>query len=706
MANLHLVTGYAGKEHITSNDQGSFNAALMGTGEFILERGKQFSAQVISNNNVRIFDGDMLMQGRHIRLKEDTYVDLFFENGMQGYKRSDLIVVRYEKDPATEIESASLVVIKGVPTEDAYVSPEKITGNIITENALQNDTVLYKVNFDGLAIQEPEKMFSTVPTLETMKKDTIEQLQKEAEKVIQDMTYAVDELTPLFGAEDPTPETHGRLKQFYANTETGQLFICIDAGETYTWVKIGGGGFGSHLGNVQDLILEENADSLTLTWKDPDDVVFNGETIAKWAGTKVIRKEGSSPESVEDGVLIADSTVRGQYAFNGLDDVDVEKDIQYNYALFPYTAKEVYTTSDDNRVMGTVRQEWNLVSSNNIEQDASKPLRWRKTNSTRNASAKWFITFSGKVRQRIYWYFYGGANSSTADTFTIKLRSIEGEVVTETELVNVTATDKDYNNQNPKGILTLDFEPNIRYELVITYNRKLSNDGGSCEIIFGEIKKKYFINGVSSFLEENTWEQIVGAIEAGIAKDLWIPGDTKDDYLIIGFDHDYLSDGSGKAKVTFLTGESEVYKSALDTRQNVLNINYSELNQISGIRDYVKSKIPQELLSRLKTVKKEYETTAGDVLYNDNELFLLSSVENNYGSASEGSLQKEYEIYDLYYNYYRIFYPTFWWTRDVRENVVSTIKSTMYMEVNAKSGCASDASYVYSIGAVRMGFCV
>ena len=165
MGNLHLVTGYAGEEHITSNDQGSFNAALMGTGEFVLERGRQFEAQVISNNTVRIFDGDLLMQGRHIRLKEDTYVDLLFENGMQGYKRTDLIAVRYEKDSITSIESASLVVIKGIQTEDTYVSPEKITGDIISEHALQNDTILYKMNFDGLSIQEPEKVFTTVPTL-------------------------------------------------------------------------------------------------------------------------------------------------------------------------------------------------------------------------------------------------------------------------------------------------------------------------------------------------------------------------------------------------------------------------------------------------------------------------------------------------------------------------------------------------------------
>ncbi len=241
LGNLHLVTGYAGEEHITSNDQGSFNAALMGTGEFVLERGRQFAAQVISNNKVRIFDGDLLMQGRHIRLKENTYVDLFFENGMQGYKRTDLIAVRYEKDSVTDIESASLVVIKGVPTEDVYVSPEKVTGDIINEHALQNDTLLYKVNFDGLGIQEPERVFSAVPTLETMKKDTVEQIRKDAEKAIQDMSYEVDELVPLLGTESPTSDTQGRLKQFFVNTKNGEIFVCTEEGETYTWTKVGGG---------------------------------------------------------------------------------------------------------------------------------------------------------------------------------------------------------------------------------------------------------------------------------------------------------------------------------------------------------------------------------------------------------------------------------------------------------------------------------
>lgn len=173
MSNLHLVTGYAGVEHVTSNDCGSFNAAMFGNGEFVLERGNQFAANIQSNNKVRVLDGDLLMQGRHIRLQENTYTDLYFDNGTQGFKRVDLIVVRYSKDSESGIEQANLVVIKGTPNENDYNVPDKITGNILNDGALENDTVLYKVKFDGLSIQPLEKVFKTIPSIETFQQELL-----------------------------------------------------------------------------------------------------------------------------------------------------------------------------------------------------------------------------------------------------------------------------------------------------------------------------------------------------------------------------------------------------------------------------------------------------------------------------------------------------------------------------------------------------
>ena len=192
-SNLHLVTGYAGEEHVTSSDEGSLNAALMGEGQFVMERGNQFAAFIISNNKVRVADGDILMQGRHIRLKENTYVDLNFDNGAQGYKRNDLIVVRYTKDSTTDKEEANLVVIKGTPSETTPSDPEYISGDIIHEHALQNDMLLYRVPFDGLNIQPIVSLFNTVPTWETLKAQTIASVKKEVNALIIETNQKVDE---------------------------------------------------------------------------------------------------------------------------------------------------------------------------------------------------------------------------------------------------------------------------------------------------------------------------------------------------------------------------------------------------------------------------------------------------------------------------------------------------------------------------------
>lgn len=132
-----------------------------------------------------------------------------------------------------------------------------------------------------------------------------------------------------------------------------------------------GGTGGIQVGNVQDLTLQEGNENLTLKWKDPDNVVFNGETIAEWAGTKVVRKEGSSPESVTDGTLVIDNTVKDQYAIDGLQDSNVVTDTQYNYALFPYTVKNVYTLSDANRIVGKKKNTYDPILQNNSWMDIS-----------------------------------------------------------------------------------------------------------------------------------------------------------------------------------------------------------------------------------------------------------------------------------------------------------------------------------------------
>lgn len=167
MANLHLVTGYAGQEHITATDQGAFNAALIGTGQFVLAKGNEFAAQIISNNVIRVKDGELMMQGRFVRMEPGTYVDLSIENGAQGMMRNDLIVARYTKSTTTGIEEVNLVVIKGTAVASNPADPAYTVGDITNGEDVLNDFPLWRIRINGLNVNAPVMLFE--PFIDSMR---------------------------------------------------------------------------------------------------------------------------------------------------------------------------------------------------------------------------------------------------------------------------------------------------------------------------------------------------------------------------------------------------------------------------------------------------------------------------------------------------------------------------------------------------------
>lgn len=162
MANMNLVTGYAGEAHVTAADVGALNAGIVGAGQYVLNYGNKLAATVVTNNQVRVLDGVLLMQGRQIRIDTDTYVDLTVDNGATGYYRNDLIMARYTKDASTGTETADLVVIKGTPaTTAASVADPAYTNGDIASGATQNDMPLYRIRIENLNIAELVPMFET-----------------------------------------------------------------------------------------------------------------------------------------------------------------------------------------------------------------------------------------------------------------------------------------------------------------------------------------------------------------------------------------------------------------------------------------------------------------------------------------------------------------------------------------------------------------
>ena len=165
MGNLHLVTGYAGEPHVTSADQGSLFEALIRGGQFVMEAGANFAASIVTNNLIRVSDGELMMQGRHVKLTPGAYVDLTIENGAQGYLRNDLIVARYSRNAVNGFEECSLVVLKGTPAASNPSDPEYTVGNLNAESTLQHDFPLYRVPISGLNVGTLEALFVSQKSL-------------------------------------------------------------------------------------------------------------------------------------------------------------------------------------------------------------------------------------------------------------------------------------------------------------------------------------------------------------------------------------------------------------------------------------------------------------------------------------------------------------------------------------------------------------
>ena len=163
---LNLMTGYAGEPHITSADDGAVNAAIYGASKYVLNTGQKFAYELISNNLIKIKDGYAINQGRKIGQPIDDYEELTIDNGLQGVKRSDIIAIRYSKNPDTGIESAEFIVIKGTSGDD-YKDPACQTGNIIQGDSV-DDFPLYRVKIEGLTITAVEPMFDVLVSMEEL----------------------------------------------------------------------------------------------------------------------------------------------------------------------------------------------------------------------------------------------------------------------------------------------------------------------------------------------------------------------------------------------------------------------------------------------------------------------------------------------------------------------------------------------------------
>ena len=160
---MEIITGYVGKPHVTSEQDRDVHIGIIGSGSYVLQTGKQMTAEISSNNEIKVRDGVLMHQGCAASIKKNTYDSLSIVNGSQGMKRIDLIVARYERNKNTGVESLTLKVLKGTPASANPATPAYTTGDIQAGDYIA-DMPMYKVTLDGINITKLEKQFQTVET--------------------------------------------------------------------------------------------------------------------------------------------------------------------------------------------------------------------------------------------------------------------------------------------------------------------------------------------------------------------------------------------------------------------------------------------------------------------------------------------------------------------------------------------------------------
>lgn len=157
-----IVTGSTGVAHVTPIDDAVRNSNTgYSTDKVVFTMYENLAAQAITANEVRIFSGYGMNQGRIFKIDADSYDSVTIENGASGTKRSDLIVARYTFDATTGFEDISLAVVKGTAGTD-YADPTYTTGDI-NNGASQDDFPLYRVKIDGIVIDAVEQLFTLLP---------------------------------------------------------------------------------------------------------------------------------------------------------------------------------------------------------------------------------------------------------------------------------------------------------------------------------------------------------------------------------------------------------------------------------------------------------------------------------------------------------------------------------------------------------------
>ena len=215
MGNIRLITGVSEnpeESDILPADDAAIYESICGT-DGVFKIGENLRAEIISNNQIKIHDGVLIIGGRFARIQQGTTISINIKNGVSGQKRNTIILAKInisEHNDTLNIETKD-----GVPGRTA-TDPKIIDGNLYN-GAKIKEMPLYRVKIDGINIVGIERMFKIKNLAE--KGDFKEKEEDTGEQWYGKKIYTktLRTTSPLLGESGQTLEINFNLTQVAEN---------------------------------------------------------------------------------------------------------------------------------------------------------------------------------------------------------------------------------------------------------------------------------------------------------------------------------------------------------------------------------------------------------------------------------------------------------------------------------------------------------
>ena len=154
MAVLLNGDGYQG---ITAQEDADLYAGLAGSGRLVLDVGRKMECEIIDNNTVRIYDGELVSKGRRIHIDAGTWDDFTIPTGSQGETKYHTLRYRLKNDGGKQVCVAEV---------DTSSNTAQTAEADLRDGASESVVSVYRIKQEGLNLTDITALYTDISSLE------------------------------------------------------------------------------------------------------------------------------------------------------------------------------------------------------------------------------------------------------------------------------------------------------------------------------------------------------------------------------------------------------------------------------------------------------------------------------------------------------------------------------------------------------------